>query len=105
MSRFLKRLLLMLTTLGAGAFVYTLMRAEGERVLRRVRRGSEPLPPLEPSRAPRKPAAEPEQARAEAPPAAQSETAEPARCAAIKADGTRCSRDAQPGSQHCWQHA
>lgn len=103
MSRFLKRLLLMLATLGAGALAYTLMRAEGERALRRVRRGAEPLPPLEPSQSPRKPAAEPESARAEAAPAA--EPAEPVRCVALKADGARCSRDAQPGSEYCWQHA
>ncbi len=81
MGRLLKRLLLVLATLGAGAFLYTLMRAEGERALRRVRRGTEPLPPVEP------------QAR------------EPDRCTALKADGARCSREAQPGSQHCWQHA
>ena len=105
MGRFLKRLLLMLATLSAGAFVYTLMRAEGERALRRGRRGTEPLPPLEPSYAARKPAAEPEPARTDTAPAAEPQAGQPGRCIAVKADGTRCSRDAQEGSRYCWQHA
>lgn len=105
MDRLLKRLLLMLATLGAGALAYTLMRAEGERALRRTRRSAQPLPPLEPSHTPRKPAAEPEQARAEAPPAAAPQDGQPDRCTALKADGARCSREAQAGSQYCWQHA
>ena len=29
---------------------------------------------------------------------------DPARCAAVTQSGTRCSREAEPGSTHCWQH-
>jgi hypothetical protein len=102
MPRFIKRLLLFVATLGAGALVYNLMRAEGERALRRMRREPRPLPPLEPSRAARKPAPVPDHAPADpAPPAAE---AEPARCAAIKKSGQRCTREAQSSSDFCWQH-
>jgi hypothetical protein len=103
MRRFIKRLLLLLATLGTAAATYKLMRAEGERALLKSRRGSRPLPPLEPSRTARKPAPVPDHApAAPAPPAAE---VEPARCAAIKKNGERCARDAQPGSEYCWQHA
>jgi hypothetical protein len=84
MKRICKRLLLLLATLGAGALAYTLMRSEGERVLRRV----EEEPPAAPPPGPRPQAA----------------AAEPARCIAITSSGERCERQAQPGSQYCWQH-
>lgn len=29
---------------------------------------------------------------------------DPARCAAVTQGGSRCSREAEPGSTHCWQH-
>jgi hypothetical protein len=29
---------------------------------------------------------------------------DPARCAAVTQGGTRCSREAEPGATHCWQH-
>jgi hypothetical protein len=29
---------------------------------------------------------------------------DPARCAAVTQGGTRCSREVEPGSTHCWQH-
>lgn len=110
MSRILKRFLLLIATLGAGALVYNLMRAEGERALRRVRHGSRPLPPLEPSRTARKPAPVPDHAPADpAPPAAEvarleAKVTEPGRCAALKKSGERCAREAQPDSDFCWQH-
>ncbi len=110
MSRILKRFLLLLTTLGAGALIYNLMRAEGERALLRARRGPRPLPPLEPSGTARKPAPVPDHAPADpAPPAAeaariQAKVTEPGRCAAIKKSGERCTREAQPDSDFCWQH-
>lgn len=44
----------------------------------------------------------PDAAAAQAPGATQAE--DPARCAAVTQSGTRCSRDAEPGSTHCWQH-
>jgi hypothetical protein len=31
--------------------------------------------------------------------------AEPARCAAVTQSGNRCSRETEPGSAYCWQHA
>lgn len=113
MPRFIKKLLLFLATLGAAAATYKLMRAEGERALLKSRRGSRPLPPLEPSRAARKPAPVPDHAPADpAPPAAEAarteakvtEPTEMGRCAATKKSGERCSREAQPGSEYCWQH-
>lgn len=111
MRRFVKRLLMIATTLGLGALVYNLMRAEGERVLRRAHRGPAGLPPLEPSEAPRRPAATPEEARAAAEPAAAARAApaasrvdEPARCIGVKKSGERCLREAQTGSAYCWQH-
>lgn len=30
---------------------------------------------------------------------------DPARCAAVTQGGTRCSREVEPGSTRCWQHA
>jgi hypothetical protein len=41
----IKRLLWMLATLGAGALAYALLRAEGERVLRRPEREPAAGPP------------------------------------------------------------
>jgi hypothetical protein len=37
-----------------------------------------------------------------APGATQAE--DPARCAAVTQSGSRCSREAEPGSTRCWQH-
>lgn len=37
--------------------------------------------------------------------AAPEPTAEPPRCAAVTQSGTRCSREPEPGSAYCWQHA
>jgi hypothetical protein len=98
MSRFFKRLLLLLTTLGAAAATYTMMRAEGERALRRVRRAPSPLPPFEPSKESRKPGPTLVDRPAPAP------EPDPSRCSAIKKSGERCSREPQPGSLYCWQH-
>lgn len=60
--------------------------------------GSAPARVEEPSRAPR-PTSSPGAA------AESGEAAEPARCAAVTQGGTRCSREAEPGSATCWQHA
>lgn len=108
MGRFLKRFLLMLATLGAGALTYKLMRAEGERALASARRTGGRLPPLEPSSAPRKSGPDPERARASAAPATDArafEAAQAERCAGRTKSGSRCSREAQPDSRYCWQHA
>jgi hypothetical protein len=41
-------------------------------------------------------------AAATAPGATQAD--DPVRCAAVTQGGTRCSREVEPGSTHCWQH-
>jgi hypothetical protein len=88
MKRICKRLLLLLATLGAGALAYALLRAEGERVLRR------------PEREPAAGAAPKEPAGA----AGGAAETGPRRCAAVTASGKPCGREPQPGSQYCWQH-
>ena len=76
MMRILKRLLLILTTLGFGALAYALLRAEGERALRPAGGGG---PREEPPGAPQpRPAPEP--------------VAAPRRCVAVTASGKRCVR-------------
>jgi hypothetical protein len=87
MMRILKRLLLILATLGFGALAYALLRAEGERALRPATGG----PREEPPGAPR-PAPQPGPVEA------------PRRCAAVTASGKPCAREVQPGSEYCWQH-
>lgn len=87
MNGILKRLLLVLTALGFGAAAYALLRAEGERALRVV--GGSGGGPGAPS---------PEEDE----PARQ---AGPRRCAATTTSGKRCSREAEEGSEYCWQHA
>jgi hypothetical protein len=84
----IKRLLWMLATLGAGALAYALLRAEGERILRRPEREPAAGPPPE------------------APAVAAGGAAEtgPRRCAAVTASGKPCGREPQPGSAYCWQH-
>jgi|GEM_PF-2418564 len=93
MSRFLKRFIFALVTLGLGALAYALLRAEGERSLRPVRAtgGSSEAPPPEPAPAPQGEGSGPD--------------AEPRRCAGMTKSGKRCSRPAEPGSDYCWQHA
>jgi hypothetical protein len=83
MMSILKRLLLILATLGFGALAYALLRAEGERALRPATGGPRQEPPG-------------------APPPAPVEA--PRRCAAVTASGKRCARETQPGSEYCWQH-
>lgn len=90
MHRFIKRLLWVAATLGLGAVAYALMRAEGERVLAQPRRGEQGAGP--------RPAETPE-----TPDLRAVETASP-RCAAVTQGGSRCVREALPGSDHCWQH-
>ena len=86
MNRILKRLLLVLAALGFGAAAYALLRAEGERALRVVggSGGGDGRSPEdeEPVR-----------------------QAGPRRCAATTSSGKRCSREAEEGSDYCWQHA
>lgn len=88
MKRILKRLSLILATLGLGAVAYSLLRAEGERALRPATGASKEGPAGEP---PTEPKAAAEEKRR--------------RCAAKTSSGKRCTREAQPGSQYCWQHA
>jgi len=90
MTRFFKRLLFALITLGLGALGYALLRAEAERSLRPVPQEPSTAPP--PDRPRREPAAEPEP------------VAEPPVCAATTKSGKPCARAAQPGSRYCWQH-
>lgn len=88
MTRFFKRLLFALITLGLGALGYALLRAEAERCM-----GSVPREPSAPPPAGRpRPVAEPEPAP------------EPPVCAATTKSGKPCARPAQPGSRYCWQH-
>lgn len=81
MRRFLKRLLFLAATLGLGALAYSLMRTEGERVLRPVSGGGGGEPP-----------------------GPKPVEGEPPRCAGTTRSGSRCTREAQPGSDFCWQH-
>ncbi len=83
MYRFVKRLLILLGTLGLGALAYGLLRNEGE------------LGAPEEADLPAAPEPEPAEARSAAP---------PSRCAATTKGGKRCGREAQPGSRYCWQH-
>lgn len=83
MHRFVKRLFWLATTLGLGALAYALMRNEGERVMRFVSR----------------------EGRGEGEPPGSRAEAGPAQCAAFTKSGERCVREAQPGSDFCWQHA
>ena len=100
MTRFLKRFVFALLTLGLGALAYALLRTEGERSLRPVREGNtggEPPPDRDaPGGAP---------AVLETAPSGPEATAEPRRCAAVTKSGKRCTRPAEPGSDYCWQHA
>lgn len=41
----------------------------------------------------------------EAPASGEAFAVEPARCAAFTQGGTRCSREPEPGTVYCWQHA
>ncbi|MFP3940052.1 MAG: hypothetical protein ACLF0P_07085 [Thermoanaerobaculia bacterium] len=87
MNRIWKRLLLVCAAFGLGAVAYALVRAEGERALRVVGRsdggsGSPSPEDEEPAR-----------------------DAAPRRCAARTTSGKRCSREAEEGSDYCWQHA
>ena len=94
MTRFLKRFVFALATLGLGALAYALLRAEGERSLRPARAegtGGEP-PPVD---------HEPAGAPGPAPAADVS----PNLCAATTKSGVPCRRQAEPGSEFCWQHA
>jgi len=90
--RILKRLLLIVATLGLGAVAYALLRAEGERALRPAGGGgAREEPPGAPPGAP-KPAPSP------------AAVAAPGRCVGVTASGKRCAREASPGSDYCWQH-
>ena len=91
MIGFLKRLLLLLGTLGLGALAYSLLRTEGEL--------GAPAEAAGPGAAGPEPEPRPEPEPAGAPP-----TVAPARCAATTKSGKRCGREAQPGSRYCWQH-
>ncbi len=98
MTRFFKRLLFALGTLGLGALAYALLRAEDGESAPAVRTSepepSRPRPEPEPRPAPKsRPAPKP-----------QETSAEPPVCAGRTKSGKRCSRPAQPGSKYCWQH-
>jgi len=98
MTRFLKRFVFALLTLGLGALAYALLRAEGERSFRPVREADssgEP-PPVD-----RTPESGPEPVA----PTASEPAAAPRQCAATTKSGKRCARPAEPGSDYCWQHA
>jgi hypothetical protein len=100
MTRFLKRFVFALLTLGLGALAYALLRAEGERSLRPARaRGTGGEPPSD------RDASGGAAAAPEASPSGPQATAEPRRCAGLTQSGKRCSRPAEPGSDYCWQHA
>lgn len=73
----MRRLILFVLTLGLGAVAYSLLRA-----------GCGDAP------------------GSEAPPGAGGGDAPPAggRCAARTRSGSRCTRQAEPGSGYCWQH-
>ncbi len=105
MTRFLKRLVFALLTLGLGALAYALLRAEGERSFRPVR----PDEADEADEAGGAPPPEDREPVTAAPEAADPEPAEPAaaprQCAGHTKSGKRCARAAEPGSDYCWQHA
>ncbi len=82
MHRFLRKLLLLLGTLGLGALAYGLLRAEEESGPQAEAAGPAPAAPE--------------------PPAAPAAT--DAQCEAVTKSGRRCGREAQPGSRFCWQH-
>lgn len=66
----------------------------------RRRTAAPPAPPARGGPAePATPPAEPGEVQAGGP-----ETTEPERCAATTGSGRRCSRPAEEGSRHCWQH-
>lgn len=73
------RLILFLLTLGLGAVGYSLLRSGSAPAAREATSpggGTEPEPAA----------------------------AAPGRCAAITQGGSRCTREAEPGSGYCWQH-
>jgi hypothetical protein len=89
MLRILRRFLLILITLALGAFGYALLRTEtggGSRA--------------EPGEADEGEAPAPAPEAVEGPAA----SAQPRRCRALTRGGKRCSREAEAGSDYCWQH-